>query len=173
MHEPDVADLAQHVFLVVFRLLPQFQGRSSLTSWLFAICRRTASTYRRAASRRRQIAVGFDYFEELHSEAEDPGAELEREERLDAADALLARLPETQRVALVLLELEELPALRIAELLQVSVGTLRSRLRLARRRIELMATKDVFRARRTERRLGGHSEASFRDQIASCRSRCL
>jgi RNA polymerase sigma-70 factor (ECF subfamily) len=73
------------------------------------------------------------------SPTEDPAVDLERRQRLDAIRVALDFLPEAQRVALILFELEETPARLIAESLQLPLGTVRSRLRLARRRIERVA----------------------------------
>jgi RNA polymerase sigma-70 factor (ECF subfamily) len=52
--------------------------------------------------------------------------------RAQLADAILAKLPEEQRLVFVLFEVEELSGEQIAELLELPVGTVRSRLRLAR-----------------------------------------
>jgi RNA polymerase sigma-70 factor (ECF subfamily) len=58
--------------------------------------------------------------------------QLEARQKARLAEAILDKVPETQRVVLVLFELEGMSGEEIAELLEVSVGTVRSRLRLAR-----------------------------------------
>src|SRR5438105_4214125 len=45
--EADVEDVAQEVFVTVHRKLPEFEGRSKLRTWLYAICLRVASDHRR------------------------------------------------------------------------------------------------------------------------------
>jgi RNA polymerase sigma-70 factor (ECF subfamily) len=56
----------------------------------------------------------------------------ESRQRAQAAEAILNKLPEPQRLVFVLFELEEMSGQDIAQLLGISVGTVRSRLRLAR-----------------------------------------
>jgi RNA polymerase sigma-70 factor (ECF subfamily) len=132
VREPDVLDIAQKVFLVAHLKLAEFEGRSRVTTWLFAICQRVASDHRRSAPVRREIATEASELERI---SELPGValdQLEARQRARLAEAILDKLPEAQRVVLVLFELEELSGEEIALLLDVSVGTVRSRLRLAR-----------------------------------------
>jgi len=133
VREPDVLDLAQKVFLTAHFKLPDFEGRSRLTTWLFGICQRVASDYRRSAAFRREVATDaaeIELFGASHDDAVASGAEARKNAEL--AEALLNKLPEEQRVVFVLFELEEMSGQAIAELLDVPVGTVRSRLRLAR-----------------------------------------
>src|SRR5207237_6566320 len=53
----DLEDASQEVFLVVHRKRATFEGRSSIRTWLYGICVRTASDRRRRASVRREIAT--------------------------------------------------------------------------------------------------------------------
>ncbi|MEY4578720.1 MAG: hypothetical protein RL701_3423 [Pseudomonadota bacterium] len=132
VREPDAMDQAQRVFLIVHAKLPEFEGRSRLTTWLFAICQRVASDYRRSAAIRREIATDARDIEgfEVSQQASTSSVDVERRQRV--AEAILDKLPEAQRVVFVLFELEELSGDEIAALLGVPVGTVRSRLRLAR-----------------------------------------
>jgi RNA polymerase sigma-70 factor (ECF subfamily) len=129
--ERDVKDAVQKVFIVAHRRLASFDGRSSLKTWLGGIALRVASDYRRSASVRREVLVAEAPLE-TSSEA-DQLRRLEAQERLAALDAVLAELPLEQRTVFVLFELEEVSGEEIAELLSVPEGTVRSRLRLARR----------------------------------------
>lgn len=129
--EADTMDLAQKVFLAAFRKLPEFEGRARTTTWLFAICHRVVSDYRRSAAFRREVATDVD---ELNGRVELNHAEASGESRqsMRLAEAILSKLPEPQRVVFVLFELEEMSGQDIAALLDVPIGTVRSRLRLAR-----------------------------------------
>jgi RNA polymerase sigma-70 factor, ECF subfamily len=132
VREADVLDQAQKVFLAAHFKLPEFEGRSQLTTWLFGICQRVASDYRRSALFRREVstdAAEMDAFGGAHDDLSQ-GAEARR--RAQTAEAILKKLPEPQRLVFVLFELEEMSGQDIAELLGISVGTVRSRLRLAR-----------------------------------------
>jgi RNA polymerase sigma-70 factor (ECF subfamily) len=121
-------DAAQELFLVVHRRLPEFEGRSSLKTWLFAIALRVAR--RHARDQRRHPSGTSD------DEARDPGhsphESAQRSEAVRLLYALLEELPQEQREVFVMAELEELPAPQIAELSEVPVNTVYSRLRAAR-----------------------------------------
>lgn len=131
VREADLMDLTQNVFVIVHRKLTSFEGRSDVTTWLFGICRRVARDYRRSAPIRREVPADARSLASL-AEPEAPPEALDEARLSAAAEALLDRLPEKLRVVFVLFELEEMSGEEIALLLQIPVGTVRSRLRLAR-----------------------------------------
>lgn len=132
VREADVADVTQKVFITAYRKLDSFEGRAHIRTWLLGICERTASDYRRSAPVRREVATDVATLELTAPEHTDVVAELGSKQRLQVAEAILDKLPEEQRAAFVLFELEELSGPEIAAILDISVGTVRSRLRLAR-----------------------------------------
>jgi RNA polymerase sigma-70 factor (ECF subfamily) len=129
--ESDVADAVQDVFVVVHRRLPEFEGRAKPTTWLFEICLRVASDRRNLAHLRREVPSDDPSLSDIEAPGDEMAA-LERREARALLDRILNRMPEAQRIAFVLFELEQMTAEEIAELLDVPVGTVRSRLRLAR-----------------------------------------
>jgi RNA polymerase sigma-70 factor (ECF subfamily) len=132
VREPDVLDLAQKVFLTAHFKLADFEGRSLVSTWLFGICQRVASDYRRSALIRREVSTDNTELDSVATWHEDLSDKSDSRRRARAAEAILNKLPEPQRVVFVLFELEEMSGQDIATLLDVSVGTVRSRLRLAR-----------------------------------------
>lgn len=150
VREPDALDQAQKVFLTAYQKLAEFEGRSRVTTWLFAICQRVASDYRRSAPVRREIATDAEALERASGASGALLQQLETRERARIAEAILDKLPEPQRVVFVLFELSEMSGEEIAELLEISVGTVRSRLRLGReafareaRRLRAAARKEA------------------------------
>jgi RNA polymerase sigma-70 factor (ECF subfamily) len=134
VRESDLMDVTQKVFLTAFIKLPEFEGRSALSSWLFGICQRIASDYRRSAPIRREVATDtaeFDRYGQVELEHE-LSHDSDARRRASVAENILLKLPEAQRVVFVLFELEELSGQEIADMLGISVGTVRSRLRIAR-----------------------------------------
>lgn len=131
--DADVLDLAQKVFLTAYLKLPEFEGRSSVGTWLFGICQRVASDYRKSARIKREVSLDTAELDELPGVTVDATQGFDTRQRTEHAEAILAMLPEAQRRAFVLYEVEELSARDIAALLGTSVGTVRSRVRLARR----------------------------------------
>ncbi len=123
-------DAAQDAFVVVHRRIADFDGRTHIRSWLFGIARRVASTHERGArcaERRLQ-----------HVEQPSPPERLEdtiaRSEANDWVTRFLDSLPEAQRDAFYLAEVEGLPAKEDTASLGINVNTAYSRLRLARER---------------------------------------
>jgi RNA polymerase sigma-70 factor (ECF subfamily) len=148
VREDDVQDLTQKVFLVVYLKLPGFEHRSSLRTWLFRICLNAASDYRRSAPIRREVVTEPAEVAFLSGFQDDLHERNEAHRRLLLAETMLNKLPEAQRLVFVLFELEDLSGSEIAELLGISLGTVRSRLRLAR---------EVFT--REVKRLSAHEDA--------------
>lgn len=132
VREQDVQDITQKVFIVVHMKLPQFEHRSSLRTWLFRVCLNAASDYRRSAPVRREVATEPAQIDFLSGSRDDVHEDSEARRRVGVAETILNKLPEAQRLVFVLFELEEMSGGEIAELLGISVGTVRSRLRLAR-----------------------------------------
>lgn len=148
VREQDAQDLAQKVFIVVYMKLAEFEHRSSLRTWLFRVCLNAASDYRRSAPIRREVATEpaeIDCLSGFHDDVHE-GSESRR--RVAVAENILNKLPDAQRLVFVLFELEEMSGSEIAELLGISVGTVRSRLRLARE----LFTREV-------KRVAAHEEA--------------
>jgi RNA polymerase sigma-70 factor (ECF subfamily) len=140
VREADLMDMTQNVFVVVHRKLPGFEGRSEITTWLFGICRRVAIDYRRSARIRREVPADAHQIASLPGP--EPASDAPDKAHLAAlAEALLDRLPEKLRVVFVLFELDEMSGDDIAALLDVPVGTVRSRLRLAREAFQREAAR--------------------------------
>jgi RNA polymerase sigma-70 factor (ECF subfamily) len=129
----DVEDLSQEVFVVVHRKLPGFEGRSSLRTWLYAICLRTASDHRRRAHVRREHVT--DRSPERACSAPQP-AELERRQARAMLDAALDTLPEDKRAVFVLYEVEGLTMPEVAEAVGCPLQTAYSRLYSAREAVQ-------------------------------------
>lgn len=132
--EADVEDICQEVWVTAHRKLPEFEGRSSIRTWLYGICLRTASDYRRSAYVRRERPT---------AEPSPDGAPLStaefgsRVEARQALQALLELLDEEKRAVLVLYELEGFTMKEVAEIVETPLQTAYSRLYAAR---EALAT---------------------------------
>jgi RNA polymerase sigma-70 factor (ECF subfamily) len=128
----DLEDLGQEVFVVVHRRLSSFDGRSKLTTWLFGICLHLVQRQRRRA---------YFRLEFLHAEPPErldsrtPEALYESEEARVRLARLLGKLSPDRRATFVLFEVEGMSCEEIAELTSVPVGTVYSRLHLARKQV--------------------------------------
>lgn len=134
----DLEDLAQEVFVTVHRRISSFDGRSKLTTWLFGVCLHLVQRHRRRA-----------YFRLEFLQAEPPeSVDLETPEaRYAGAEArvrlerLLDKLSPERRATFMLFEIEGVSCEEIAELTAVPVGTVYSRLHLARKEVAKTAAR--------------------------------
>jgi RNA polymerase sigma-70 factor (ECF subfamily) len=131
VRDADLEDMLQEVFVVVHKRLHTYRGVGSLTSWLFGICVRVASNYRRWAWVRheRATAEGVDQAAESSS----PDDDLAAREARATLHAILDRMAPDKRAVFVMFELEELSCDEIASTLGIPVGTVHSRLHVARK----------------------------------------
>lgn len=149
-------DLAQDVFLKVFRKLHTFQHESSFFTWLYRITVNAATDHlSRASSRRLRLVEDTGVFER-GDVAESPAAPLEAAELAAVTRRIVAQLPEKFRTILVLREFEDLSYTEIANVLQIQLGTVESRLFRARQRF-----KDALERQHPELLPGGTG-----DQVA-------
>lgn len=128
----DLQDQSQEVFVAIFRSLSGFGGRSSLQTWIYGICLRVASNYRRRAHVRRERPCSEP------PEQTAPAGQHESFERLQSQQALqrlLDALDPDKRDVFVLYELEELSMKEVAEVCGCPLQTAYSRLHAARRRL--------------------------------------
>jgi RNA polymerase sigma-70 factor (ECF subfamily) len=130
--ETDAPDVCQEVFLVVHRRLAEFEGRSSVRSWIYGICLRTVQAWRRRVRRGRETPMS-DPPEVESPDRPDQSTDAERARR--TLLAALDRLEPGHREIFVLHEIEELPMREIAELVGCPVQTAYSRLHVARDRV--------------------------------------
>lgn len=121
-------DAMQDVFVVVHRKRGEFQGRSSIKTWIFGIVVHVARAYRR----RRSIDDAADPDMLADRAHPSPQAQAEAAEALRALQEVLDELSDERREVFVLVELEEMTAPEAAEALGLKLNTLYSRLRAAR-----------------------------------------
>ena len=163
----DAADVTQEVFLRAFRGIRGFRQGSSLKTWLYRISVRQALNHRRWCWRHHRQQVSIYAEEEGRSLALDlkdseatPYERLASQETQQAVRAALAQVPALFRSAVILRDLEGLSYEEVAEVLEVSVGTVKSRILRGRRMVKEILDP-VVAARQTEKE---PSLASFGSQ---------
>jgi|LNFM01.1.fsa_nt_gb RNA polymerase sigma-70 factor (ECF subfamily) len=127
---PDVDDAVQDSLLLIARKVGEFEGRSSLTSWSYAVARSACSHRRRGLKNR--PPVEDEHAEQRPSEDKSPESMASDAELSRAVREVLERLPEDYREVLVLRDIEGLTAPEAAEAVGLSVDALKSRLHRAR-----------------------------------------
>ncbi len=136
----DAADVTQEVFLRAFRGIRGFRRGSSLKTWLYRISVREALNHRRWCWRhhRQQISIDDDSngtaaAMELEDLEATPYDRLATRETQSAVRKALAQVPDVFRGAVILRDLEGLSYEEVAEILEISVGTVKSRILRGRR----------------------------------------
>ncbi len=139
--EHGIEDAFQDVFLVVARRLEDFEGRSSVQTWLFSIAMRVVKTHRRTAWRHRRKADRMvDDTPSLRPAGAEPHTQ--REAQLMLA-SLLDELDQDKRATYVLIELEGMTAVEVANEFGLNVNTVNTRLRAARKLLRAAAARHL------------------------------
>jgi len=153
----DASDITQEVFIKVFRSIRGFNGDASLRTWLYRIALHEASNQRRWWSRHKKQEITIDSSYDADADAEgdslclsatladqrdspfDQVAQAESRERLEAA---LRQLPEAYRTVVVLREIEGFAYEEISDILDVQLGTVKSRLTRGRTALRSLLVAD-------------------------------
>jgi RNA polymerase sigma-70 factor, ECF subfamily len=152
----DAADTTQEVFLKVFRGMKHFHGESSLKTWIYRIAVHEASNRRRWWFRHKAKEtsiepnlddIGFSasgICDTLAGESESPFDMLVHEEVRARVEEELRQISEPYRTTVILRDLEELSYEEIAEVTEVSLGTVKSRLTRGREALRRRLTGYVM-----------------------------
>lgn len=136
MSDPtDSSDVVQEVFLKVFRNIGAFRGNSSLKTWIYRIAVNEAYNHRRWFSRhqRQEVALAGDegapsYADSLADPGRTPFDQAADRETRELVEAALEKLNAKFRTVVVLRDIEDLSYEEIAAVLDVSLGTVKSRI---------------------------------------------
>lgn len=137
----DAADGLQDGLVAAYRRAASFRGDSAVTTWLHRVVVNACLDRLRAAAVRRTATLAPDHDEPLPAaaaDAADPALTAERAEQRRLVLAVLARLPFDQRAALVLVDMEGMPLLEAAKVLDIPIGTLKSRCSRGRARLAVL-----------------------------------
>jgi RNA polymerase sigma-70 factor (ECF subfamily) len=152
---PQVEDLAQEVFLRLYRALPHFRGDSTMSTYLYRIVVNVAQDeWKRRRKERIHLASEPAVEEEndagwienlpgdsLQEHVRDPEQKMVDAELVAAVDAAMAKLPEMERAVLVLYHQEECSYEGIAAALAMPINTVRTHLHRGRKRLnEILGT---------------------------------
>jgi RNA polymerase sigma-70 factor, ECF subfamily len=152
----DAADTTQEVFLKVFRGMKHFNGQSSLKTWIYRIAVHEASNRRRWWFRHkaRETSMeplentatqgsGLAMQESLVDEGDSPFDSVAHEEVRARVEEELRKIPEPYRSTVILRDLEEMSYEEIAEVLDISLGTVKSRLTRGREALRRRLTEYI------------------------------
>jgi RNA polymerase sigma-70 factor (ECF subfamily) len=146
-HADDADDVVQDALLEIARRLPQFEGRSSLSTWAFTIARTACARRRRGL--KNQPTMSEEFAGDAVVDAPSPEDQVVRADLSERVDAALQHLSPEAREVLLLRDVEGLTAPEAAAAIGIEVGALKSRLHRARAalRAELMPLLEPAAAR--------------------------
>ncbi|MBE7495659.1 MAG: sigma-70 family RNA polymerase sigma factor [Verrucomicrobiaceae bacterium] len=133
----DAHDIAQQVFVRVWRSAPRYEPTAKFTTWLYTITRNLVFNETRRRGRRKEVSMEQESEDDPPKHFVDhsvPGADenLAKAEFHDALDRAIAALPEKQRMAVILRGRQDLPYEEICVILKMSLPALKSLLFRAR-----------------------------------------
>lgn len=142
-HSEDAKDISQEVFLKAYRSLPNFDERSAFSTWIYRITHNTCID----EMRKRKGKQNYSLEEELENEegsmqrqiadeGDTPEESLLREEQKSEILQALDSLSEEHKAAIVLRDVKGFSYEEIAEILEVSLGTVKSRISRARNQLK-------------------------------------
>jgi RNA polymerase sigma-70 factor (ECF subfamily) len=155
----DAADITQEVFIKVFRSIRGFHGEASLRTWLYRIALHEASNQRRWWSRHKKQEITIDSPTEsdddestglclsatLADHGDSPFDHASQAEVRERVEAALRQLPDAFRTVVILREIEGFAYEEISEILNVNLGTVKSRLTRGRSALRaLLVNKSVI-----------------------------
>jgi RNA polymerase sigma-70 factor (ECF subfamily) len=145
-NQQDAEDVVQETFVNAYQSLASFKGDSQFFTWLYRIAYNTAVSHKRKQKAAVSIEAGRNGEAGIEpadrSEYNQPGSAMSRAEEERRIQRALNQLSPEHRLVLVLKEMEEMKYEEIAVILQVPVGTVRSRLHRARLELREILERD-------------------------------
>jgi RNA polymerase sigma-70 factor, ECF subfamily len=141
----DALDIAQQAFVLAWRRLSTFRGDAGFYSWLYRIARNAAITHGRRKRHRAgsldQLAESAGYQPIDANTASDPAHRMDQSEDVTAVQIALQQLADEFRIPLVMKEIDGFSYEQISEMLDIPLGTVRSRLFRARQEMAERLTR--------------------------------
>lgn len=132
----EAEDIAQQVFLRLWKSAPRYKPAAKFTTFLFTITRNLVFNETRRKQRRKEHSLDEqedDWHQQIpESDESQPDSRLVQDELRRAVDQAIADLPEKQRLAVILRRYEQMPYEEIAQILELSVSAVKSQLFRAR-----------------------------------------
>ena len=145
----DANELAQEVFIKVYKALPSFKGNSSFSTWLYRVTMNVCTDELRKRKNKNVVyleeKVNYNN-EEIDRQIEDeslgPPEQYEKKRLREAVIKSINLLPQDQKIVIVLRDIHGFDYRQISEILKCPEGTIKSRLNRARKALKEILTKD-------------------------------
>lgn len=133
----DALDICQETFIKIYRSIKNFKGESSFSTWIYRVASNVCIDYIRKDKKTISLSDDDNYISEtLESPNGDPEKELSRKELSSEISKSLLQINEDQREIIVLRDIEGYSYEEIAQLLDISEGTVKSRIARGRKKLQ-------------------------------------
>ena len=145
----DAEDIAQEVFIEIYRSLNSFRGESSLSTWIYRITVNRCMDYVRMKSRKKRNLFAFKSYGNEDIEKfrilsdQNPEDIIEGKEKQKIIQSAINKLPERQKVAFTLAKVEGLKQDKVAEIMDTTVGSVESLLIRAKKSLKQNLVKHL------------------------------
>lgn len=134
--QEDAEEITQDVFLSVHENQEKFEGKSSVSTWIYRITINKSLDFIRSKKRKKRFGFLINWMDvsvkEEPSNFSHPGVELENKEGLERLFKFINELPENQKTALILSKIEHKSQVEISEIMQVSPKAIESLIQRAK-----------------------------------------
>jgi RNA polymerase sigma-70 factor, ECF subfamily len=132
----DAAETSQEAFLSAYRAIGQFRGEANFSTWLYRIALNHATTRRKSAALRQKRFVAIDDTDMIDNTQLGPAETFEKKELRERVQRALNDLEPEDATVILLRDLQDVPYEDVARVLQIPVGTVKSRLHRARQALK-------------------------------------
>lgn len=141
--KPDAEDLAQEVFIEIYRSIDSYRGDAQLSTWIYRIAVNKSLDFLRKKKRKKRFAYVVSLFSDSDDEPElqlpapdNPQKDLEQKERIEILNQALSELPENQKVAITLSKYEGFSNKEVAEIMAISISAVESLVHRAKKNLQ-------------------------------------
>ena len=128
----EAAEISQEVFLSAYRAIGNFRGDANFSTWLYRIALNHATTRRKSLNTRQQRSVPIENTEPASDPHPGPAESMEKKEIRQRVQQALNRLDPDDAAVILLRDLQDVPYEEVARVLEIPIGTVKSRLHRAR-----------------------------------------
>ncbi len=145
----DAEDISQEVFIEVYKSIKKFRGQSSIGTWIFKIASNKSLDAIRKKKRIKRGEGLNTYIEEIKNEqwmepsTDDPASILIKEQRKELLYVGLSRIPERQKEAYVLTQIEGMNQHMVSEIMGASVKSVESLVLRAKKKLKSVLEKQI------------------------------
>jgi RNA polymerase sigma-70 factor (ECF subfamily) len=132
----EAAEIAQEAFLSAYRAIGGFRGDANFSTWLYRIALNHATTRRKSMAHWQQHTVPIETTEPVGDNHLDPAAMVEQKEIQERVQKALNSLEPDDAAIILLKDLQDMPYEEVARILEIPLGTVKSRLHRARQALK-------------------------------------